>query len=270
MFLCSNLETSGLEFVEQKPFYGEYWGAFDQKDDSTECVGVVAHYWNGNVLMIGRGEKEVESLADVLMNEATRLVAGFIGLEKDCRIFMKILGLEESSQFSLDKPEGLFSVDAGNFRIHELATDEELVPASAVEFSTLFEWMKAYSVEALGAADDDHLDGTASERARIFQSSDDVWVLQKEKRYVCLSGVNARFQDVVQVGPVWTPPEHRGKSFAKKLVSQMLAKEVENKKAREAVLFTHNPAAIRVYESIGFRRVSSFLLAFLKTPVLIR
>ena len=47
MFLLSNLRSAGLTYAD-KAYHGTYLAAFDGDEN---IVGVLVHYWNGNVMM---------------------------------------------------------------------------------------------------------------------------------------------------------------------------------------------------------------------------
>jgi predicted GNAT family acetyltransferase len=91
----------------------------------------------------------------------------------------------------------------------------------------------------------------------------DCWVLFEDKVPVSLSGFNARLDDMVQVGPVWTPPEHRGKGFARLLLACILS-QAKIKGIKKAILFTDNPVAIKVYRALGFHKIGEYRVALLE------
>ena len=71
---------------------------------------------------------------------------------------------------------------------------------------------------------------------------------------------------MVQVGPVWTPPEHRNKGYARLLLAHTLYQE-KLKGTKQAILFTDNPAEIKVYLALGFKKISNYRLTLLEKPV---
>ncbi|WP_238551283.1 GNAT family N-acetyltransferase [Legionella oakridgensis] len=73
-------------------------------------------------------------------------------------------------------------------------------------------------------------------------------------------------QDIVQIGPVYTPPELRNKGYAKVIVALCLNRAKMNQ-VDNAILFTNNPPATHVYRSLGFQVIGQFRLAILKKPV---
>jgi hypothetical protein len=48
MFLRSNLRNSGIEYKSDRPYQGEY---FAYCNSLGEIQGIIAHYWNGNIMM---------------------------------------------------------------------------------------------------------------------------------------------------------------------------------------------------------------------------
>ena len=97
----------------------------------------------------------------------------------------------------------------------------------------------------------------------------DSWVLLLDGIPVALSAFNARFRDMVQIGPVWTPPEYRNKGFARLLLAYTLNQE-KLKGTNKAILFTDNPSAIKAYLAIGFRKIGDYRLALLEKPTMVQ
>jgi len=87
-------------------------------------------------------------------------------------------------------------------------------------------------------------------------------VVLAEGRLVSLSAFNASLPDVVQLGGIFTPPDARSRGFGRAGVAGSLLAARERGVSR-AVLFTENPAAIRCYESVGFRRVGDYGLVLM-------
>ncbi|WP_255362889.1 GNAT family N-acetyltransferase [Anabaena sp. CA = ATCC 33047] len=85
------------------------------------------------------------------------------------------------------------------------------------------------------------------------QATANHWVLVAEDQPVAYSAFSGRLPDVVQIGGVWTPPELRGKGYAKCVVAGSLL-EVRSQGVHRAILFTspENLAAQAAYRGIGF------------------
>ena len=80
---------------------------------------------------------------------------------------------------------------------------------------------------------------------------------QEQGAPVAYSAFNARLPEIVQVGGVWTPPDRRGRGYARAVVAGSLL-EARAEGVRRAVLFTSNPMARRAYEALGFRKIGEY------------
>jgi predicted GNAT family acetyltransferase len=126
--------------------------------------------------------------------------------------------------------------------------------------------MKSYDIEALGASNDETLEKSVEEHWDRRLQKNDTWVLLSNGIPVSLSGINARLEDMVQVGPVWTPPQYRNKGFARLLLAYTLMEE-KRKGTKKAILFTDNLAAIKAYQAVGFKKIGDYRLALLEKPI---
>jgi predicted GNAT family acetyltransferase len=81
-----------------------------------------------------------------------------------------------------------------------------------------------------------------------------------------MAGFNARLPDMVQVGGVYTPPEARGRGYARTAVALCL-RAARERGVRRAILFTgeDNIPAIRAYRALGFERIGDFAIVLLST-----
>lgn len=263
MFICSNLKAAGIEY-KGADFEGEYFGYF-AKHGLERLLGVIVHYWNGNVMMHAEGNNVLEKLILHLKKNISRPVAGILGPNTQAEHVIKNLGLSERS-FSINANEGLYEINLEALNELSMSPHINVVSAQDVLKSILIEWMKSYRIEALGALNDETLEKHVQEHWNLHLQKNDSWVLLSEGTPVALSAFNARLADMVQVGPVWTPPQYRNKGFARLLLSYTLRQE-ERKGTKKAILFTDNPAAIKAYLAIGFKKVGHYRLALLEKPV---
>jgi GNAT superfamily N-acetyltransferase len=252
MFICSNLKTAGIEY-KSADFEGEYFGCFDKHDGhADQLLGVIVHYWNGNIMMHSGGHEVLKKLTLYLNKNIKRPVAGVLGPNIQAELVIKNLGLSEHS-FSINSNEGLYEINLETLNEFSMPTAMNVVSVQDVRKSILIEWMKSYDIEALGALNDETLEKQVQEHWNLRLQKNDSWVLLLDETPVALSAFNARLADMVQVGPVWTPPEYRNKGFARLLLTYTLHQEKLNG-TKQAILFTDNPAAIKAYLSIGFKK----------------
>lgn len=177
---------------------------------------------------------------------------------------MNTLGLSNAC-FSFNNNDGLYEKDLSHCPVPLMPENSVVVLARDVPKTLLRFWMEGYEVEALKAPKDHQLPYRVEAKvARLVQK--DCWVLMVSNTCVSLVGFNARLENTVQVGPVWTPLEHRGQGFARLLLSYVLAQEAQ-KGIQKAILFTGDSAAVRVYAHVGFQKIGDYRVALLKEPV---
>lgn len=264
MFICSNLRAAGVEYQDVM-FHGEYWGSFCSV--SGQVNGIIVHYWNGNIMMFAEDLVILSSLVLTLKNNIKRPIAGILGPDNQTKFVIEELGLL-NEHYDANSQEGLYEINLENLDQPQIPPGYSIIEASKASKDTLIEWMKGYEIEALCADKNSELQTRVENKvARLMKA--DCWVLIKEGIDVSLSAFNARIEGMVQIGPVWTPPEHRNKGFSRLLVANSLVSE-KNKGTKTAILFADNPAAVRLYESIGFKIIGYYRLAILKHEFIIK
>ena len=266
MFLRSNMKRAGLTY-EGKDYQGDYFGAFDEDNAVT---GVLSHYWSNGVMMQAPDTSILDALLETFMKAVTRPVQAVLGENHQAEHVIEALGLSGHT-FATNSAERLYTLDLNNLQLPEKFdfSKAEMIDASTVDKDILARWFKAYEIEALGSADNEALDLRVKDRVERTSKGWDCWALVVDGEPVCLSGFNARLPDIVQIGPVWTPPENRGEGLARAIVALTL-KQARDEGVEKAVLFTDNPAAARAYEAIGFEETGKFRLSLLKEPVDLR
>jgi predicted GNAT family acetyltransferase len=175
----------------------------------------------------------------------------------------------------LDQREWLYTLSLDELRVPEpLRTGQvqgRRVAAEDVE--QVARWGVAFAVESLDEEDSAGL--LASRRASIRRKMEQghVWVLERRAaegdwRAVATSGFNAALREAVQIGPVYTPPEHRRRGYARAVVAASLL-DARAQGVQTAILFTgeENLPAQKAYTALGFRRAGEFRLVLLRTPI---
>ena len=263
MFLLSNMRRSGLEYKD-KEYHGNYLGHVDEAGNFT---GVLAHYWNGIIIVQTSDDFSLGKLITVFCDGETRPVAGVLGADGQAKTVIKRLGLSGEA-FATNRSEGLYALDLDRLSL-PLDFDysrSKLVEAKRLDRVVLKRWIKAYEIETLGSEDDGALEKHVQNRVERIFGDTDCWALLNDGSPVSLCGFNARLPEIVQIGPVYTPPEYRNRGFARVLVGLTLQK-VKEQGVRKAILFTDNPAATKAYLAIGFEKIGSYRIALLKQPI---
>ncbi|HEY1816452.1 MAG TPA: GNAT family N-acetyltransferase [Kofleriaceae bacterium] len=255
MFLLSNSLAAGL-VDEGKPLHATYAGAFE----AGELVGVVAHCWNGMVLVQAPPEL-LHELARFAVAQSRRAIAGFSGPSDQVAIAR---GAFELPPASVDELESLYSLALADLHIPAALARGDVTcrHPSASELPLLAAWRGAYHVESLGAVDNDELATRAAREIDQLAARSHVWVLEHAGEVVALTGFNAYIPGMAQVGGVYTPPASRGRGYARCAVAGSLL-DARDRGDTRAILFTPNPAAARAYEAIGFRRIGDYALVMI-------
>ena len=249
MFPLSNLRHHGMG--DGHPYAMRFWGCGDPLD------GVLGLTENGMVLPQIPPERAPEAVAALV---GQRLL-GIVGDSRQVSALQVALGAGDNP-VQLDREEGLLALDLVDLRMP--ATDGlRLAPLSDAPRDLLVRWRAASEREALGAGD--AAEAQAEADVASWLDAGTHRVLLKGAEPVAMTGFNARLPGIVQVGAVWTPPEHRRQGFARAAVALHLA-EARAEGVTRAILFTANPFATRAYEALGFREVGRFTLLLFGTP----
>lgn len=262
MFLLGNLRTAGLVDDGQR-YSGTYVAALHQGT----IVGVVAHYWNGNLVL--QAPVRLDALWRAAVAASRRPVEGVIGPAEQVRIVKQGLGVQ-SAGIQLDEVERLYSL-----RLQDLIVPDALDSAryrgrriEPRDLDLVTEWRVAYSVETLGEQRTPDLRERCRAAVERSMGEGHTWVLEDRGRPVATSSFNTAMAEAVQVGGVWTPPELRRRGYGRSVVAASL-QDARRESVRKAILFTgqENLAAQRAYTALGFRPIGDYRMMLLRSPV---
>lgn len=262
MFLRSNARAVGLDFADA-PFHGVYVARWQ----GDAIVGVAAHYWNG-MLMVQAPPEHVDSVVRATVQASGRPVHGISGAWATSLQAQAALGLDGATALMRER-EVLFALE-----LAALVTPAPLEsgavrcrPARPDDLDALTRWRVAYSIETLGAPDDAALvtSARASVERGIAQRTQ--FVLEDERGLLAASMFNAALPEIVQIGGVWTPPEARGRGYARAVVAGSLL-HARAAGVSRSVLFTgeHHHAARKAYQSLGYRVIGDYALMVFAMP----
>jgi uncharacterized protein len=131
--------------------------------------------------------------------------------------------------------------------------------ATQADLELVLAWVQAFMQEAL--PDDPQEDAEETRRSwarRIEQGGVYLWELE-DGAIVSLAAQNRPVSTVISVGPVYTPPEQRGKGYASRCVAA-LSQLLLDRGWQRCSLFTDlaNPTSNSIYQKIGYRAVCDF------------
>lgn len=269
MFLLGNLREAGIVDGQER-----YQGLYVANFDRDQICGVVAHYWNGNLLPqapLDLNQADTfERMWRFAVQASRRRIHGIVGPADQVNFIKKSLGLVPE-QLQMDEIEILYALDLTALELPAALARNEVAARriQASDVDQLTNWLVAYNIETLGAADSPELRRHARMSIERQCREGNLWLLESDGSAVSMSGFNAAISEAVQVGPVYTPPEERNKGYARAVVAASLL-DARNRGVRKGVLFTgeNEVPAQRAYSAIGFRPIGRYGLTLLQEPVM--
>ncbi|MBO9509738.1 GNAT family N-acetyltransferase [Thalassospira sp. A3_1] len=263
MVLRSNLRKIGMN-RRHHPLSGCYYG---EVSGDGAVTAVLTIFGNGKVFVQTGGKPVPRGLIDLFCTENAQPVAGFFGPADQAQDVIDLIGFG-NAQFAINACDAFYRLDLANLILPQNVRSDsfQMVDAERIDRNTLLRWLRAYEIEALGGEDTPALDSRIASRLVHALNDRNMWALVVDGVPVSLSGFNAELPDMVQIGPVWTPPEHRSNGYARILVAKTLL-AARARGVTRAVLSTDSPAAAKAYEAIGFERDGAYRLALLASPV---
>ena len=125
--------------------------------------------------------------------------------------------------------------------------------ATSADRPLLLEWFLAFGIEALPHPDEERLTREVDHR---LSAADAGVVLWEHDGAVSLAGFGGPTPNGIRIGPVYTPPELRGRGYASALVAELSSSLLAGGR-RFCFLYTDlaNPTSNKIYERIGYVRV---------------
>lgn len=262
MFLIGNMRAAGLEDKGQ-PYQGTYVAAFE----GGEVAGVVAHYWNGNLIL--QAPAHLDALWRAAAEASGRRVRGMLGAEGQVAEAMGGLGVGEGT-IQLDETENLYSLELTDLVAPEGLRSGRLrgrrIEPRDVDLVTA--WRVAFSIEALGEEESPKLWAGCRSSIERSRAQGWTWLLEDEGQPVACSSFNTAIQEAVQIGGVWTPPELRRQGYGRAVVAASLL-DARAAGATMSILFTGvgNVAAQKAYTGLGYRHIGDYRLVLFRKGV---
>ncbi|MCB0132350.1 MAG: GNAT family N-acetyltransferase [Caldilineaceae bacterium] len=266
MFLISNLRLSGLVDTGKR-----YTGTYAATIADGQITGVMAHYWNGNLMVQAphHTAEELAALCHTLTAASRRDVAGLLGPGQQTARVRAGLPITPEN-IKLDEVENLYSLTLGNLQVPDALKTGRLQGRriEARDLEIISRWSCDYAVEALGDAKTPALEEHSRDVARRALDERRTWLVVADGQPVAMSSFNAWTDEAVQIGGVWTPPALRGRGFARAAVAASLL-DARTEGRELAILFTGKEmlAAQRTYAALGFQQIGEFGLLLLHQPI---
>jgi len=177
-------------------------------------------------------------------------IRGVLGPAADAGTFARAWVRRSGQGLRLARRERIFRVD----RVRPPApTTGTWRTATTADRSLLVAWLTAFNDEALDG--DEPVDMAVMADRMLAGGGREVY-LWEDDGPVSLTAIGGRTPHGVRVGPVYTPPGHRGRGYASNLVAAVSQAQLDAG-CRSLFLFTDlaNPTSNHVYRAIGYQPV---------------
>jgi predicted GNAT family acetyltransferase len=214
-------------------------------DGTTTAVGVRTPPYN--LIVAATDRQAVRQLAEGLADIGQEL-PGVVGLVPWVHDFASDWSALTGVRVEEDKAERLFQLDT---LLPPRGAEGSARPADATEVDLLTDWMLRF-LEEVGL--DEHLDLRGRTEAAVLDARMYVWEVEGEVVSHCGHGLAVGGQ--ARIGPVYTPPEIRGRGYASNLVAHVTSVQLD--RGLVPTLFTDlaNPTSNGIYRAIGYRAVA--------------
>ncbi|MGD8904703.1 MAG: GNAT family N-acetyltransferase [Anaerolineae bacterium] len=257
MFLLGNMRAAGLEDHGQH-LQGTYVAAFD----GDQIVGVVAHYWNENLILQAQAPVQFDALCHAAIEASGRKLMGLLGPAAQVQAVKDAFDLSEDA-IQMDETENLYSLRLADLIVPEglrsgRLTGRRIQPGDVEQVT---EWLVAFSLEALAEEEGPQLWELVRSGVQRKQVQGLTWILHDRGNPVSTSAFNTRTAEVVQIGGVYTPPELRSRGYGRAVVAASLL-DARAEGVHSSILFTgvENIAAQRSYGALGYQHIGDYRL----------
>lgn len=262
MLLLGNLRAAG--FVDNgKRGDGTYAATFEKG----RITGAAAHFWNGNIIL------QNPTLNHEVWRAAVRVsgrgINGVLGPGEQVRAVQATLNAD-ATQWQADSRESLYTLDLDELIVPQPLIDGQVCGRriGSDDLDLMTRWNVAYSIELFNEKETRELWAKRRQSIKRHLAVGTMWVLEAKGRPLACSAFNSTLREAVQVGGVYTPPELRGRGYARTVVAQSLL-DARAEGIQTGILFTgqENVAAHKAYIGIGFRVIEEYGLVLYREPV---
>ena len=198
------------------------------------------------VLARAREDSAVDALAETVDDELPGVVGGLPEVEQFANAWASRNGVSPQRRIA----QGIFALE----RVEPVkGVPGTMRMATSADRRLLLEWFLAFGVEALPHPDEERLARELDHRLSLADAGVALW---EHDGAVSLAGYGGPTPNGIRIGPVYTPPELRGRGYASALVAELSSSLLAGGR-RFCFLYTDlaNPTSNKIYERIGYVRV---------------
>ena len=205
-------------------------------------------------LVLGHGSgAALAALAAAIDQE----LPGVVGAIPEVDDFVSAWTALQGRTARVEVQQGVYALDAV---VPPRTTSGAPRSATVADRPLLVGWWGAFGEEALGAFERDDEQNGRNIDHRLGTPGNGIALWEVDGEPVSAVGFGSPTPTGVRIGPVYTPPEHRGRGYASGLTAHVSAEQLAAGR-RFCFLYTDlaNPTSNKIYVAIGYRRVCDSL-----------
>jgi len=208
------------------------------------------------ILARPRSPHALAALAEAVAGEE---LPGVVGAEPEVHEFVELRSRHTSAPFRTSMRQGVYALE----RVEPLsAAPGAARVATDDDFDLLLRWWIAFGDEVLHEGGPGREDAEENVRHKLRSPTGGFFLWEDDGDTVSLAGWGGPTPNGIRVGPVYTPPELRGRGYATALTAELSQQLLDGLLfeggRRFCFLYTDlaNPTSNAIYERIGYRRVA--------------
>ena len=224
--------------------------------DGSEVVGAALRTPPYNLILARPHSREVlETLAEAVAEE----LPGVVGAVPEAEEFAELWSRHIGTSARVHMRQGLYSLE----RVEPLpAVSGSARVATPEDRELALRWWIAFGEEVLHAGGPGRDQAEATLDHRLSSSTGGILLWEDDGEPVSFAGWGGSTPNGIRVGPVYTPPELRGRGYATALTADLSQRLLDGRLfeggRRFCFLYTDlaNPTSNAIYERIGYRRAA--------------
>jgi predicted GNAT family acetyltransferase len=208
------------------------------------------------ILARPRSPHALAALAEAVAGEE---LPGVVGSEPEVHEFAGLWCRQTSAPSRTSMRQGVYALE----HVEPLpAVPGSARVATADDLDLLLRWWIAFGDEVLHEGGPGREDAEKNVRHKLFSPTGGFLLWEDASETVSLAGWGGPTPNGIRVGPVYTPPDLRGRGYATALTAELSRRLLDGRLfeggRRFCFLYTDlaNPTSNAIYERIGYRRVA--------------
>jgi uncharacterized protein len=208
------------------------------------------------VLARPRSSQALAKLAEAVAGEE---LPGVVGTEPEVHAFAEVWSERGGVASRVNMRQGVYALE----HVEPLSTAPGSARvATAADHGRVLQWWIAFGDEVLHEGGPGREDAEKNVEHKLSSPTAGIFLWEDDGEPVSLAGWGGPTPNGIRIGPVYTPPELRGRGYATALTAELSQRLLDGRLfeggRRFCFLYTDlaNPTSNAIYERIGYRRVA--------------